>query len=165
MCLWGSFGTFLGTVQAFGFPTGATHGCLDSKPRPHTGVWIPNWGYTRVFGVPTGATLGCFGDRRSCKLPSQSQPTVTDALIMNKFRFTSDCSQEQCLVTSLFEQCRHCCYGEIAFSSSQKASDTRDQNSNKTIQYHRDNSGARLQKANSVGSYIVRMLAELNKDK
>ena len=54
-----------GYTQAFGFPAGATHGCL-SMPRCldpqlglHTGVWSPNRGYTQVFGSPAGATHGC----------------------------------------------------------------------------------------------------------
>ena len=28
-------------TQAFGFPTAATHGCLDLHPGLHTGVWSP----------------------------------------------------------------------------------------------------------------------------
>ena len=36
--------------------SGATHRCLESQPGLHTGVWIPNQGYTHVFGSPTGAT-------------------------------------------------------------------------------------------------------------
>ena len=53
-----------GYTWVFGFPTAATHRCLDPQPGLHTGVWSPNRGYTRVFGVPNG---------RLCKLPQLMQ--------------------------------------------------------------------------------------------
>ncbi len=31
---------------------------LDPQPGLHTGVWIPNQGYTHVFGFPIGAIYG-----------------------------------------------------------------------------------------------------------
>ena len=37
-----------GYVQAFGSPTAATHGCLESQPRLHTGVWSPKRAIVQV---------------------------------------------------------------------------------------------------------------------
>ena len=56
-----------GYVQAFGFPTAATHGCLESQPRLHTGVWSPKRAIVQVaigaevararFAMPKGQKI------------------------------------------------------------------------------------------------------------
>ena len=40
-----------GYIQVFGFPTAATHRCLDPQPRLHTGVWSPKRAIVQVATV------------------------------------------------------------------------------------------------------------------